>query len=238
VTIGLIWVLWSHRAPRESSSVEPDVFPSVKNVADPGHRAGESRRFVPLDPLPENQVTRLGQTLQLGSLEVTPLDIAAGQVTLRHEIHQTERRAGGRGALMLKLRLKNLSNDSILVPLDEAFIRERGRGFHDSFIEVGPTQQIDMFPLAIVSEWSIVGQEFRELRPGESYETLVVSAPDALDRLAPEMTWRIRLRTDINQTELIGIQFEENQIRRLPVQKSEHDEDELDSFDSRQRERP
>jgi hypothetical protein len=94
-----------------------------------------------------------------------------------------------------------------------------------------------MFPLAIVSEWSIVGQEFRELRPGESYETLVVSAPDALDRLAPEMTWRIRLRTDINQTELIGIQFEENQIRRLPVQKSEHDEDELDSFDSRQRER-
>ena len=58
-----------------------------------------------------------------------------------------------------------------------------------------------MFPLAVESEWSIVGQEFRELKPGESYETVVVSAPDALDHVAPEMTWRLRLRTDINQTD-------------------------------------
>ena len=138
---------------------------------------------------------------------------------------------GGRGALLLKLRLKNLSSDSILVPLDEAFIRERGRGIHDSFIETGPTQQIDMFPLAIVSEWSILGQEFRQLRPGESYETLVASAPGALDGLAPEMTWRIRLRTDINQTEILGIRFNESDVRK-PPERTDKDMDDEDRPES------
>jgi hypothetical protein len=116
--------------------------------------------------------------------------------------------------LSLRLRLKNVSSDSILAPLDEAFIRERGRGIRDSFIETGPTRQIDMFPLAVVSEWSIVGQEFRLLRPGESYETRVVTAPDALAHLAPQMTWRVRLRTDVNQTETLGIGFGEDDIRK------------------------
>ena len=117
---------------------------------------------------------------------------------------------------MLKLRLKNISTDSILVPLDEAFIRERGRGVRDSFVETGGTRRIEMFPLAVVSEWSIVGQEFRELGPGESYETWVVSAPGALGHLAPEMTWRLRLRTDLNQTETLGVRFREGEIRKLP----------------------
>ena len=116
---------------------------------------------------------------------------------------------------MLKLRLKNLASDSILVPLDEAFIRERARGVRDSFIEAGPAQQIEMYPLAVVSEWSIAGQEFRELRPGESYETAVVSAPDALGAAAPEMTWRLRLRTDVNQTAVLGVRFQNRDIVKL-----------------------
>jgi hypothetical protein len=215
VTIGLIWVLWGNRVPRESA--EPDPFPPADNAPDPGHRADLSRKLVPPTPLPPERIAALGQTLRFGSLEVTPLEVSVGPVILRHAIKKGETRRAGEGALSLRLRLKNIPGESILVPLDEAFLRERGRGIHDSFIETGPTRQIDMFPLAVVSEWSIVGQEFRELRPGESYETLVVSAPNASDRLAPdEMTWRIRVRTDINQTETLGVHFRANDIVRRP----------------------
>ena len=121
--------------------------------------------------------------------------------------------------MSLRLRLKNLSTDSILVPLDEAFLRERQAWDPRQLHRDGPDAQIDMFPLAVESEWSIVGQEFRELRPGESYETQVFTAPDALGRLAPEMTWRVRLRTDINQTETLGVRFREDEIRGLPARK-------------------
>jgi hypothetical protein len=214
VTIGLIWVLWGHRIAREREGVETDPFPATETAADPGHRADQSRKLSPPPPLPADRIIKLGQTVRLGALEVTPLDVAAGPVTLVHEVKSDEKRPGGDAALSLRLRLKNVSSDSILAPLDEAFIRERGRGIRDSFIETGPTRQIDMFPLAVVSEWSIVGQEFRLLRPGESYETRVVTAPDALAHLAPQMTWRVRLRTDVNQTETLGIGFGEDDIRK------------------------
>jgi hypothetical protein len=214
VTIGLIWVLWGHRITRERESVEADPFPPAETTPDPGHRADQSRKLVPPSPLPADRIARLGQAVRLGALEVTPLEITSGPVTLMREINKAEARQAGEGALFLKLRLKNVATDSILVPLDEAFLRERGRGIRDSFIETGPTAQIDMFPLAVVSEWSIVGQEFRELRPDESYETLVVTAPDALAHLAPEMTWRIRLRTDINQTETLGVRFRKEDVRK------------------------
>jgi hypothetical protein len=210
VTIGLIWVLWGHRVPREP--VEADPFPAADTVSDPGHRAGQSHKLTPLPPLPAGRVARLGQTLRIGSLEVTPLEIKAGPVMLRREINAAETRKGGDNALSLRLRMKNVSTDALIVPLDEAFLRERGRGIRDSFLETGPIQQVEMFPLAVVSEWSIVGQEFRGLRPGESYESLVVTAPDAVARVAPETTWRIRLRTDVNQNETIGVRFGEKEI--------------------------
>jgi hypothetical protein len=216
VTLGLIWVLWGQRLPRERAAGESDLFPPARTAADPGHRAGLSRKQVPPPPLPEDRIMALGQSLRVGSLEVAPLEVSAGSVLLKRAINEFQKRFGGDDALKLKLRLKNLSADSILVPLDEAFIRERGRGIHDSFIELGPNQKLDLFPLAVESEWSILGQEFRELEPGESFETLVVSAPGAVGRLGPEMLWRIRLRTDINQTETIGVRFRAADVHAPP----------------------
>jgi hypothetical protein len=77
-----------------------------------------------------------------------------------------------------------------------------------------------MFPLAIASEWSIAGQEFRELNPGDLYETWVVSAPNAVGRMASDATntWRIRLRVDAdNKTEILGIRFRESDVQKRPA---------------------
>ena len=45
---------------------------------------------------------------------------------------------------------------------------------------------------------------------------MVVSAPDALARKAPEMTWRVRLRTDLNHTDDLGVRFGETDIKPGP----------------------
>ncbi len=112
------------------------------------------------------------------------------------------------------MRLKNVSNDLVLAPFDEAFVRDRLHADPDSSIETkGGGAAIAMFPLAVESEWSIVGQPFRELKPGETLETIVVSEPESTAKLAPEMIWRIRLRTDLNHTEDLGVRFRADDVK-------------------------
>ena len=73
----------------------------------------------------------------------------------------------------------------------------------------------DMYPPAATSQWSIVGQGFHELEPGEPYEA-VVGAADALRQKAPELTWRARLRTGIERTDMVGVRFRDSEIRPGP----------------------
>ena len=77
-----------------------------------------------------------------------------------------------------------------------------------------------MYPLAIESEWSILGQEFRDLRPGQEFETLLVSAPDSALRADGPMTWRVRLRTGINRTDDLGVRFQPADVKVEPSKKS------------------
>ena len=209
VTIGLIWVLWGGLKIRES---EEDDFPAASTAPDPGRRADQSRKVASPPSIASDHRTTLGQPLRMGLLEATPLGISSGNVRLRRSFDSVQDRDGGDNALRLKLRLQNVSTDAIFFPLDEAFLRENERGQLDSSIETSDGLQIKMFPLAVASEWSIVGQEFRELKPGQSYETEVVSAPDVQGHVTPEMTWRLRLRTGINQTDTMGVRFREDQI--------------------------
>ena len=79
-----------------------------------------------------------------------------------------------------------------------------------------PDSLMEQANQAVESEWSIVGQQFRDLKAGESFETVIVSAPDSLSHKAPEMTWRIRLRTDLNHTDDLGVRFSEADIKPGP----------------------
>lgn len=214
VTIGLVWVLYTHRAPRESD--DADVLPAAAAKADPGRRADNSRKLTPPAPLATDKITSFGKPLRLGGLEVTADAITSGPVELRRTISPEEDRDGGVNALKLHLRLRNLSKDSVFAPLDEAFVREREPATFDSFIERGDGQQIDMYPLSVFSEWGIVGQKFKELKPGATLRTQVVSAADALERKTTRMTWRVRVRTGIDQTDEFGVAFTDSDIKPEP----------------------
>jgi hypothetical protein len=155
----------------------------------------------------------------VGSLEITALGLKEGRVILEQVPSSVRRkkrsiRDGGKGALRLRVRLRNLSEDATFAPLDATFVREPDRGLPDSYLETGRGDFIDSYPLAAQSEWSIVGQTFPQLGPGESAETVVVSAPDAMEQVADPMTWRLRVRVGPDRAEVIGLRFARHEIGR------------------------
>ena len=215
VTLGLLWVLLSGRRIRESP--EPDTMPPADSRADPGLRAESSRRLFASPPIAVEHLTTLGKMVRLGMIEATPLELSSTSIRLRRTVKDRVIKPAGDNALQLRLKLRNVSSDTLLAPFDEAFIRNRVRAEPDSFIEPGDgSPNITMFPLAVESEWELVGQAFQELKPGEEFETIVVSVPDAVPLKSDEYTWRIRLRTDLNHTDDLGVQFQASDVKPSP----------------------
>ena len=220
VTLGLFWVLWTGRhAGRPEDAAASSVAPgrdggNGSNEADPGRRADRSRRMTPPPPIAADRTTTLGRKIRVGAIEVTPIDVTSRSVLLERTLARHEIKVGGKGVLALRLRIKNVSSDVLLAPLDEAYIRDREGADPETFIETGaPGEAIPMYPLAVESEWAIDGQEFKELRPGEEFDTLLVSVPKAAARVTKDMVWRVRLRTDINRTEDVGVRFRAEDVR-------------------------
>jgi hypothetical protein len=213
VTIACIW-LWMHRRPAERPS-EDFLNVPVETRPDPGSRADRTAKVEPAVPLPDDRLTSLGAPLRVGALEFTPLDVRKGKVTLVAERFgvQKEIRGAGDDALHLRVRFRNLSDDLIFAPLDEAFVRERDRELPDSFLSTEDGERIYTFKLPVASERTIAGQKFQELKPGETMETVIVSDTDAVDRAKGSLTWRLRLRTGDQTTGVVGIRFRADQIQ-------------------------
>ncbi len=211
ITLAMVWMLWTGRWSK--SEPTPPVV-SDRTISESSSRVVESVPVTPPPRIPaENQVA-LGQTIRIGDLEVTPLSVTAAPVELRRSIEPEERRAEEE-SLILRMKLTNISNQYAFIPLDQNMVRERGLRPHDPYIETSDGTAIRLFPLAIDSEWSIVGQEFYTLQPGESAKTFVAAEPGAARKLGDEMTWRVLLRVGVYRTDMIGVRFTENDVRDL-----------------------
>lgn len=210
MTLALAWTLYH---PRVIDRGEPGPPPSA-GVAPPasGHQAPLSRKVETPEPIVGDHMTTLGKPLRVGMLEITPVDVSRQDVALEKKNltgGQPRHRDGGQGAMVLRLRLRNTSADAVFAPLDQSYIRERGKEVVDTFVETPDGGRIYPFPLAVESEWSIAGQDFGELRPGESREVPIVTAPDAPGNDSGPFTWRVRLRTGIGRTDVIGVRWPE-----------------------------
>ncbi len=206
ITLALGWIVLKDR-PREKA--ETVATPAAVGQPESARQSGLSRKVEPPEPILGEHFATVGHPLQVGSLEVTPLGVRRENVALQrsNDFATPQRRDGGKKALFLRLKLRNTSADAVFAPLDQAYLRERGKGLVDTFVETADGERIYPYPLAVDSELSIVGQDFTELRPGESRIVAIVSAPDApLDAAGP-FTWRVRLRTGINRTDTIGVRW-------------------------------
>jgi hypothetical protein len=210
ITLALIWILWTGRTSRIA---EPRSAASPALVVPPRTAVRDRAVQAPMIP-PENLVT-LGQTARLGDLKVTPLAVLAIHLELVRPIDPPEYRREEEESLVLRLRLTNVSKTRAFVPLDPYLLRERGLRPFEPFIAVTDGPNIPLYPLAIDSEWSIAGQEFPKLDPGDTAETIVAAEPGSAHRAAGAMTWRVRLRTGVYRTDLLGVRFHPNQVRHV-----------------------
>ena len=207
ITIGLAWTLLKDR--RRETLQAPAPPPPAAVAAESARQAGLSRKIEPPEPILGEHFLATGKPLRVGDLEASPVDVKRQAVTLERStpLGKADRKAGGKGALVLRLRLKNVSRDAVFAPLDQAYLRERGKGIVDTFVETKGGERIYPYPLAIESEWSIVDQPFEALRPGESRTVAIVSAPEAPPDSSGPFTWRVRLRTGIDRTDVVGLRW-------------------------------
>jgi hypothetical protein len=210
VTLALVWMIITGRA-----HFSPLTAPTIAADSRPDLGADGKRALPPLDPIPNDRIASLGKAIRLGQIEITPLELRSGSVRLLHFVPDgaRQRKNGGQGALTLKIGLKNLSKDTVLTPLEPAFVRKPDRGMPDCVIETGRGERIEPYPLALQSEWRIEGESFSELKPGQAIETIIVSDNDARARLSDPMIWRFRIRTDMDQTHLVGVRFGADEVR-------------------------
>jgi hypothetical protein len=180
VTLALTWVLWTGRAIRTADSSSSNTS---QNEAESVSKPADQRPLAALPPLPVENIASLGKTLRIGDLEVTPVGVDVAPLDLVRSIKPSKWRHEESPSLILRLKLRNTSTDHTFAPLERAFVREQTSALDRSSVRTSDGQCIKLFPLALESEWSIVGQEFPVLEPGNSVETLIGTESGAADRL-------------------------------------------------------
>ncbi len=204
VTVALIWFVI---IPRFQGKTDLEGFtPGASRVAVGSRRT--PHKVEQAAPIPANHMAKLGQPLKIGALEITPLEMVRENIRLKRTTitGKAEEKDGGNGALSLKIRVRNTSKDVVFAPLDEAFIRDRDNSVPDSFVELDSGERVYLYPLPVESEWSVVGQDFPELKPGEVKETCVVTVAE-FPGSSGDQTWHLKLRTGLESTEMIGVKI-------------------------------
>ncbi len=204
LTLALLWMLATGRIQLRSKAIRPTINPPSVDITTPV-----------LTEIPARFTVPIGGNLRIGELDLTPVEVRIRDVRLRKDVDtdddQGKYRDGGSDSLWLRLRVRNTSNKQTFQPLDPTFVRSSDQGTPDSLI-VGGGRQILAFPLAIASEWSIVGQSFPTLKPGQEADLWIVSAAAATGKINARMTWRTRLRVAPERTELLAIEFNRHDI--------------------------
>ncbi len=210
VTLGLAWVLWSGRSlgrPDDQAAPESQRADEPKNAKSPDLAAIRT-----LPPIPAKNIASPGQTIRLGDLEITPLSVTHAPIGLSGSIDPGEYRQEEVPSLVLRIKLTNASSADPLRPLARSLVRDAASPHDRSFVETSDGGKIDLYPLAVESEWVIIGQEFPILKPGETVETLIATEPVSADRLRDKMTWHIRLRIGSYQTDMLGVPFSKSDL--------------------------
>lgn len=207
-----VLVLWQYFRYKDAQNVERphplEFLPDIK---------GEFPKGKPVMPvpgvshnLPPRLIVNLGQKLELGELEVTPVRVERGTIAI-HEGDPGSNTAI-QGAWKLRLHLKNVSPDFAFHPLDRYFTRFWGFQVEKkrldnkfpglvadapySFLQIGrerfsggPASYFDERTIPVKERGKfanehIIGQNLgKELKPGESMESFICNDPED-ERLA------------------------------------------------------
>lgn len=187
----------------------------------------------PLLPLPASLRVRLGHSLTVGDLKVTPQ--RAELRKLRYRTADLDKVSESRGeSLLVWLELENVSRDVVFRPLDRFFTRywpkdqvESNMPFTYLEAEGPPVRRFYGGP-DLDPRQTIDGQDLDSvLRPGETMTTFVCTDPDdpvaqfLADYRGP-LLYRVRLRRglvplrgkEVSATAIIGVEFSGGDVVR------------------------
>ncbi len=195
MTIAVAWLLW-HGYGRGTE---------VKETLPSKSRVSREKKLANLTPIDAGHRVRLGRTLTVGSLKFTPLSLTFGPVMLEsvRPDQSTETRGGG-PCWILTVMLENTSKHEAFAPIERSALRYSDSGDSESFLALSGSI-LDGYPLAMASERSILGQGFGSLAPGHHSRTILVSEPDAKDKLDGPAVWRVPVRVSPDRRVTIGI---------------------------------
>jgi len=221
------------RPPQPSLDYLPDVEGDLQGAKRQKHSSISYERLDPDSPLPERLKIDLRHSIRLGDVEVTPLRVEWGRLRIRYP-DMTEDLLPGE-ALLLHLKLKNISEDVVFSPTDPYFDRQ-WKSAQDSkpytFLEVGK-QRLYGGPLPwrpgirADNRPALEGQNYQALPPGAQIETFVCTPPgDAMltgvaNHQGP-LLWRIQVRRglvhvrerDVPATVVLGVAFQASDIQK------------------------
>jgi hypothetical protein len=230
-TIALV-ILLSRPQPRDPLEFLPDREGDLKGAKHQKQGAVIYDRVLPERELPNKLIIALGQTIQLGDVEVLPQKVELCRVTFRQGNFAPE--PGSDDSLVLHLLLRNLSQDVVFSPTDPFFDRSWKGPFSGkkpyTFLDIG-NHRLWGGPLP----WkpgqppeeriTIEGQQYKTLQPGEQLATFVCTDPDdhvgrLLANYQGTLLWRIQVRRGLVQvgereypaTGVIGVRFHATDI--------------------------
>jgi hypothetical protein len=218
--------------PEHPLSTIPDNFGEFP----PADRKKASAARFPLDgELPANQKARLGGKIEIGQLEIVPVQIEKRKMTLVREGEKRPVEVPAGEGLVLRLRVKNTSPDAAIFPLDPAFQRKEGTGDTPATRIVVGRETFAGGPITwpfgknMTREYEKEQEaEARPLPPGESRDYFVCSASDrrifdAVKNSNEPALWRVQVRRgliefrgkDVPVTAIIGVEFRRSEVPGL-----------------------
>jgi hypothetical protein len=222
-------------------AVIPDLVGEYRNASQRRASAHSVPLPKPDQPLPAQLITALGAPIQIGQIEVTPLKIEfrAWTAYSKQKTKVEPDAVPIKDTLVLTLRIKNVSPDVLIYPMDPYFDRrpkDGDRTLPFTLIEAGGKKYFG----GVISyetdrgeterEW-LEGREAdgRPLQPGESREVVILTRPsyaaairDALEAKGSEAIWRVHLRRGLYEfngqefsvAAVVGVRFSLDDLNR------------------------
>lgn len=202
---------WLYYQKRQKAGTDHPLanIPDILGEYEPARRIIVGRRLDRLpdvdNPLPPELLVRLGETREIGDLQVTPEKVERRRIDI-HTVFtngETQINRPKAEALVLHLRLKNCSPDVWFHPTDPAFVRkyQPRRSAPRPYTQIiadgyrsygGPIEWSPPRERSHIRRMFVAGQEHDDqpLAPGEERRTIICSDP------ADEQLWRSVQRHD------------------------------------------
>jgi hypothetical protein len=223
-------------------------IPDIRGQFDPAVRRQFSTTLPkmpnPDANMPDKLKVKLKDTLRIGDLEVTPERVEQGKLKERTvaQNNQVNLQQLSGEALILHLRIKNVSSEIEVCPTDPFFDRlynpRQGSAKPYGMLEIGPRKYYGGPIDFLAIDWKQVkrkyidGQEYDDtpLKPGDERHTVICTDPGdqaanlALRECKPseQLLWRVQLRHGLAEfhgkeysvTGVIGVQFTASDIKK------------------------